>query len=359
MNSHMNEHEKELFYPLADHLPSSHDMTEVAPGVYWVRMALPFALDHINLWVLRDSYEGREGWAIVDCGLDQPSSREHWQHLFDNAFQGLPVLRVIVTHLHPDHLGLAHWLCDYWKVPLWISATDFHTAHTLIHPSNPHHSEQAVSFLQSHGITQSAVLEAVTHSNFQFSHMVPALPRQYVRLYDGLSLNIGGQAWRCISGYGHAPEHIALYCESKNVLITGDMVLPRISTNISVYDSEPLSNPLQLFLDSLKKFAHLPTDCLCLPSHGKAFLGLHTRVKQLSQHHADRLDELRAACSHSPMSALEAMAVLFKRELDGHQTIFALGESLAHLHLLWYQNEFERIEGTLILFKPTEVKPRH
>jgi glyoxylase-like metal-dependent hydrolase (beta-lactamase superfamily II) len=189
--------------------------------------------------------------------------------------------------------------------------------------------------------------------------MVPALPKQYVRLYDGLSLNIGGQAWRCISGYGHAPEHIALYCESKNVLITGDMVLPRISTNISVYDSEPLSNPLQLFLDSLKKFAHLPTDCLCMPSHGKPFVGVHTRVKQLSQHHADRLDELRAACSHSPMSALQAMAVLFKRELDGHQTIFALGESLAHLHLLWYQNEFERIDGPLIRFKPTEVKPRH
>jgi glyoxylase-like metal-dependent hydrolase (beta-lactamase superfamily II) len=152
---------------------------------------------------------------------------------------------------------------------------------------------------------------------------------------------------------------MALYCESKNVLISGDMVLPRISTNISVYDIEPLSNPLQLFLDSLKKFAHLPPDCLCLPSHGKPFVGVHTRINQLSQHHADRLDELRAACKHSPMSALDAMAVLFKRELDGHQTIFALGESLAHLHFLWYQNEFERLEGPLIRFKPTEAKPRH
>ena len=189
--------------------------------------------------------------------------------------------------------------------------------------------------------------------------MVPALPKQYVRLYDGLSLKIGGQSWRCISGYGHAPEHIALYCESKNVLISGDMVLPRISTNVSVYDIEPLSNPLQLFLDSLKKFAHLPTDALCLPSHGKPFTGLHIRINQLSQHHADRLDELRAACELNPMSALEAMAVLFKRELDGHQTIFALGESLAHLHMLWYQEEFERVDGPIIRFKPNAAKPRH
>jgi glyoxylase-like metal-dependent hydrolase (beta-lactamase superfamily II) len=355
----MNEHEKELSYPLADHLPPSDGMTEVAPGVFWVRMSLPFALDHINLWVLRDNYEGKQGWAIVDCGINQASSREHWLGLFNNVFQDLPVLRVIVTHLHPDHLGLAHWLCDYWKVPLWISATDFHTAHTLIHPSDPLHSEQAVTFLRSHGITQPEVLEAVTHRNLQFSHMVPALPTQYVRLYDGLSVNIGGQNWRCISGYGHAPEHIALYCESKKVLISGDMVLPRISTNISVYDSEPLSNPLQLFLDSLKKFAHMPTDCLCLPSHGKPFVGVHTRVKQLIQHHADRLDELREACKHSPMSAFEAMAVLFKRELDGHQTTFALGESLAHLHLLWYQEEFERVDGPIIRFKPNEARPRH
>ena len=236
----MNADEKELDYPLGEHLPQPGAVTEVAPGVYWLRMFLPFALDHINLWLLRDVYEGREGWAIVDCCLDQASAREQWQHIFDNSLEGLPVLRVFVTHLHPDHLGLAHWLCDYWKVPLWISATDFHTAHTLIHPSNPQQAEQAVAFLQSHGITDAKVLSAVTKRNFPFVHMVPALPKHFVRLYDGLSVTIGGKPWRCISGYGHAPEHIALYCESVNVLISGDMVLPRISTNISVYDSEPM-----------------------------------------------------------------------------------------------------------------------
>lgn len=355
----MNAQEKELDYPLGEHIPAPGGMTEVAPGVYWLRMFLPFALDHINLWLLRDHYEGREGWAIVDCCLDQASAREQWQQLFDHELQDMPVLRVIVTHLHPDHLGLAHWLCEYWKVPLWISATDFHTAHTLIHPSNPQHAEQGLAFLRSHGVTNSDVLEAVTKRHWQFSHMVPALPKHYVRLVDGMSLKIGQHHWRCISGYGHAPEHMALYCESLNVLISGDMVLPRISTNISVYDSEPLSNPLQLFLDSLTKFATLPVDCLCLPSHGKPFKGVHTRINQLRQHHADRLNELRAACALNDLSALDAMAVLFQRELDGHQTTFALGESLAHLHLLWYQGELERLHGEVIRFKPTGVTPRH
>ena len=357
--SPMNTDEKELDYFLGEHLPSPCTLTAVAPGVFWLRMFLPFALDHINLWLLRDHYEGREGWAIVDCCLDQSSAREQWQQVFDNGLEGLPVLRVFVTHLHPDHLGLAHWLCDYWKVPLWISATDYHTAHSLIHPSNPQHKEQATAFMKMNGITDAKVLSAVTQRNFQFGHMVPALPSHYVRLHDGLNVTIGEKRWQCISGYGHAPEHIALYCESMNVLISGDMVLPRISTNISVYHSEPLANPLQLFLDSLKKFDHLPSDCLCLPSHGKPFRGLHTRIRQLNKHHAERLQELREACASNALSASEAMGVLFKRELDAHQSTFALGESLAHLHLLWWAGELQRIEAEVIRFKATGATPVH
>jgi glyoxylase-like metal-dependent hydrolase (beta-lactamase superfamily II) len=189
--------------------------------------------------------------------------------------------------------------------------------------------------------------------------MVPALPSQFVRLYDGLSVRIGKHHWQCISGYGHAPEHIALYCPSMHVLISGDMVLPRISTNISVYHLEPLANPLHLFLDSLKKFDALAADCLCLPSHGKPFRGLHTRTGQLARHHDERLQELREACAQTAMSAVEAMAVLFKRELDAHQTTFALGESLAHLHWLWYRGELERVAGDVVRFKPTAAAPPH
>jgi glyoxylase-like metal-dependent hydrolase (beta-lactamase superfamily II) len=168
------------------------------------------------------------------------------------------------------------------------------------------------------------------------------LPPQFVRLTDGLVLRIGDHDWHCISGYGHAPEHMALHCPALNVLISGDMVLPRISSNISVYDIEPQADPLRLFMQSLTRYTELPVDCLVLPSHGKPFTGLHQRIAQLLQHHRDRLNDLRQAFNLDGMTAMDAMAVLFKRPLDSHQTTFALGESLAHLHCLWFGGELRR-----------------
>jgi glyoxylase-like metal-dependent hydrolase (beta-lactamase superfamily II) len=151
--------------------------------------------------------------------------------------------------------------------------------------------------------------------------------------------------WRCISGYGHSPEHIALYCEKAQLLISGDMVLPRISTNVSVYDIEPESNPLALFLASLEKYRPLHPDTLTLPSHGKPFRGLHTRLDQLHQHHRERLDEVLRACVPAPQSAAQVLTVLFTRPLDLHQTTFAMGETVAHLHALWFDGRLQRSLG--------------
>jgi glyoxylase-like metal-dependent hydrolase (beta-lactamase superfamily II) len=338
----MNLLEKELHYPLGDALPAPGFHLTVAPGVHWLRMALPFALDHINLWLVRDQLDGVDGWCIVDCCLDNPQARAQWQQVFDNVLMGLPVLRVLATHLHPDHLGLAHWLCDHWQVPLYISATDYHTARTLIANPPPAQAGQSPTFFRSHGLQDPQVLAALTDRSLQFVHMVPAVPSQFVRLTDGMPLQIGAHVWHCISGYGHAPEHIALHCPDLNVLISGDMVLPRISSNISVYDTEPHSDPLRLFMQSLAKYSHLPSDCLVLPSHGKPFTGLHQRIAQLLQHHHDRLNDLRQAFNGAGMTAMDAMVVLFKRALDPHQTTFALGESLAHLHCLWLGGELQR-----------------
>jgi glyoxylase-like metal-dependent hydrolase (beta-lactamase superfamily II) len=262
--------------------------------------------------------------------------------VFDATLVGLPVLRVLATHLHPDHLGLAHWLCQHWQVPLYISATDYHTARTLIANPPPAHGSQSQAFFKSHGLRDPEVLAALTDRSLQFVHMVPALPPQFVRLTDGLVLRIGDHDWHCISGYGHAPEHMALHCPALNVLISGDMVLPRISSNISVYDTEPQADPLRLFMQSLTRYTELPVDCLVLPSHGKPFTGLHQRIAQLLQHHRDRLNDLRQAFNLDGMTAMDAMAVLFKRPLDSHQTTFALGESLAHLHCLWFGGELRR-----------------
>jgi glyoxylase-like metal-dependent hydrolase (beta-lactamase superfamily II) len=163
---------------------------------------------------------------------------------------------------------------------------------------------------------------------------------------DGQTLTTGSTerriTWHCIAGYGHAPEHIALHCPALNVLISGDMVLPRISTNISVYEMEPESNPLQLFLDSLGKFSHCPANTLVLPSHGKPFVGLAKRIEQLHQHHQERLAELMAACQNDPMTGVQALKVIFKRELDFHQSTFAMGEAIAHLHYLWHAGKLVR-----------------
>ena len=240
-------------------------------------------------------------------------------------------------------------------MPLFISATDYHTARTLVATPDERHSEQAQSFFRSHGLVEAEVYESLTDRHLQYGHMVPSLPKQFVRLMDSQVLRIGDIDWHCISGYGHTPEHIALHSPALNVLISGDMVLPRISSNISVYDSEPLADPLQLFLSSLTKYAHIPADCLTLPSHGKPFTGLHQRIAQLIDHHHMRLQELRQAMTTNGLSALDAMGILFKRQLDAHQTTFAIGEALAHLHYLWYSGEAERVQDAqqVYRFKPT------
>jgi glyoxylase-like metal-dependent hydrolase (beta-lactamase superfamily II) len=175
--------------------------------------------------------------------------------------------------------------------------------------------------------------------------MVPVVPASFRRLMDGSEVDIGGRVWRCIAGYGHAPEHISLFCEEAKLLISGDMVLPRISTNVSVVDVEPEADPLTLYLNSLTRYLELPADTLVLPSHGKPFTGLHARVDQLREHHDERLAEVVAACRAEPTHAAGLLGVLFKRKLDLHQTSFAMGEAIAHLHALWLKGQLRRELG--------------
>jgi glyoxylase-like metal-dependent hydrolase (beta-lactamase superfamily II) len=342
----MNALETQLHYPFAETLPASGTTLEVAPGIRWIRMGLPFALDHINLWLLRDEFEGPQGlqagWTVVDCCVSNDQAKAQWEQIFANELQGLPIGRVIVTHMHPDHLGLAHWLCERWNAPLWISATDYHTAHLSILGSTGFGGENSADFYALHGLNNPDDLAQIRGRKHYYPSLVPALPPSFCRLLDGQTVRIGGRSWRCISGYGHAPEHIALSCEEAGVLISGDMVLPRISTNISVSNAEPESNPLELFLQSIDKFRPLSPDTLVLPSHGKPFRGLHTRIDQLHAHHRDRLAEVMAACASQPCSGADILPVMFRRPLDLHQTTFAMGEAVAHLHTLWFEGKLRR-----------------
>ncbi len=330
-----NADELKLEYPLGDTLPATGDVIELAPGVRWLRMPLPFALDHINLWLLRDRGEdGREGWAIVDCGVANDATRAAWEQVFAHHLDGLPVLRVIVTHMHPDHIGNAHWLTERWGCRLWISATDWNAARIASQSTTGFGGDGAAAFFGEHGLVDAEALAKVRGRSGYYASMVPALPRQYRRLLDGQTLRIGANDWRCHVGYGHAPEHISLHCAALGMLISGDMVLPRISTNISVMDIEPEADPLPLFLASIARMRELPEDTLVLPSHGKPFRGLHERVRQLQQHHDQHFVEVIAACREAPCSATDLLPVLFRRKLDLHQTTFAMGEAVAHLHAL-------------------------
>jgi glyoxylase-like metal-dependent hydrolase (beta-lactamase superfamily II) len=352
--------EHQLQYPLGDTLPGPGAVLDVAPGVRWLRMGLPFALDHINLWLLRDrADDGREGWAVVDCGISNDATRAGWEQVFAQGLDGLPILRVLVTHMHPDHIGLAHWLCERWggaaaspeavegspPCRLWISATDWNAARVASQLRSGFGGDSAAAFFARHGLTDEQALGQVRGRSGYYQRLVPQVPNRYRRLMDGMVLRIGEHDWRCIAGHGHAPEHISFYCEASGVLISGDMVLPRISTNVSVYDLEPEGNPLPLYLESIARLRALPADTLVLPSHGKPFRGLHERIAQLKQHHDEHFADVLAACARAPQSATDLLPVLFKRELDLHQTTFALGESVAHLHALQGMGRLKPVEG--------------
>ncbi|UUX95839.1 MBL fold metallo-hydrolase [Aquabacterium sp. J223] len=352
--------EDRIRYPLGDRLPEPGGVLEVAPGVRWLRQGLPFALDHVNCWLLRDELDGRAGWTVVDCGADLPAARAAWDQVVERSLDGLPLLRVVVTHLHPDHLGLAHRLCERFgreggPLRLWMSATDFAQATLAVGADQAARGETAARFAASHGLAGDAALEGVRRWSRGFRQLVPAVPSQFRRLQDGQRLAIGGQPWQAIAGYGHAPEHIALHAPASALLIAGDMVLPRISTNVAVHDNEPEADPLALYLASLQGLRALPADTLVLPSHGKPFGGrdsaggaggLHERIDQLLAHHEERLAETLDACQARPCSAADIVPVMFPRALDPHQLSFALGEALAHLHTLWHRGRLRRTRGT-------------
>lgn len=340
----MNHLESQLEYPLGDALPAPGAALALAPGLQWIRLPLPFALNHINLWLIGDGEGARQGWCGVDCGVDNEASRAAWEQVFAGPMQGAPLLRVMATHCHPDHMGLAHWLCKHFDAPFWATTGEYAFARMMSAGLPGVDGTAAIPHFERHGLQDQAMREQMAMRRNYYPSLVPAVPHAYTRMRDGDLICIGAHEWQVITGFGHAPEHASLHCAGLNVLISGDMVLPRISTNVSVFAVEPEGNPLQLYLDSLAKFEHLPADVLVLPSHGRPFRGLHTRIAQLRAHHAARLYEVLVACRKA-RSAVDIVPLMFPRQLDPHQLSFALGEALAHLHLLWYQGILQRLTG--------------
>lgn len=343
----MNLLESQLHYPFGDTIPATGEVHVLAPGLAWLRMPLPFALDHINLWLLEDNFGEQQeaGWTVVDCGASTDATKAGWETVFAQGLQGKPLQRVLVTHCHPDHVGLSDWLCRRWQAPLWMSAADFGFARMMAAALPGVDGTSALPHFERHGLLDPDMLEKMGSRRNYYPSLVPAVPAAYTRMRHGDIVTIGRHDWRVITGFGHAPEHVSLYCTSLNVLISGDMVLPRISTNVSVFAVEPEANPLALYLESLASYADLPEDVLVLPSHGKPFRGLHTRIGQLRDHHAARLAEVVEACTGQWRTAAEIVPLMFRRPLDAHQLSFALGEALAHLHKLWLEGIVRRATG--------------
>jgi glyoxylase-like metal-dependent hydrolase (beta-lactamase superfamily II) len=322
-------------YPVQER-PAWGCLREIAPGVLWAQMPLPFALNHVNVWILNDN----KGWTIVDTGLDTPVTRKLWRALIDQHLSDLPITRVVVTHFHPDHFGLSGWMTAAYNAELWMSAADYLSARS-VHAQLPGFTNaDSAQFFGQHGLDEERQ-EAVRHRAHAYETVVSPPPTAFRRLLDGAGITIGGCRWQVMTGYGHAPEHAALYSTDKQVLIAGDMILPTISSNISVWTSEPNSDPLDLFFRSLNTYSELPDSTLVLPSHGLPFYGLRERVSALRDHHADRLDRVLRACEE-PRSAAEIIAVLFPRPLDTYQLVFAMGETIAHLNHLEFRGLLKR-----------------
>jgi glyoxylase-like metal-dependent hydrolase (beta-lactamase superfamily II) len=298
-------------------------------------MPLPFRLDHINLWLLDDG----DGVTVVDTGIGLVETRTLWQHVLERELAGRPVTRAIVTHFHPDHMGNGRWLTERFGIELSCTQAEWMIAQ-IAHRGE---SEARLEHVRRNGVAGEA-LERLRQRGNHYPTVVPTVAPQFRALRDGDVLDIGGRSWHVMAVFGHSPEQAVLHAPEIGVFISGDQVLPKITTNVSVHAEQPWGNPLRLYLESLPRFRDMAADTLVLPSHNLPFRGLPTRLDQLARHHAERLDRAARALD-PPRSAADLIPVLFDRELDTHQLGFALGEALSHLHYLEWQGRARRVVG--------------
>ncbi len=325
-----------LTYPFKM-VPEPGTTIEVAPGVLWIRMKMPSRLNHINLWLLDEG----DGWTIVDTGLFNKDTQESWEKIFENELNGKPIKRLIVTHLHPDHIGLAGWITRKFDIELWISRTDFLMCKMLVLDTGDDIPAAALRFYREAGLPESAL--DVYRTRFgTFGRSIYKMPTQYRRIQDGEVIDIGGRNWHVVVGRGHAPEHACLYCPELKVLISGDQVLPRITSNVSVFPTEPDGNPLKEWMESLYMLKEkLPDDLLVLPAHNEPFYGLHRRLDDLIGGHETNLKDLYDLLD-TRKRAVDVFPALFKREITDEVMMMATGESLAHLNYLLEEGQIAR-----------------
>jgi glyoxylase-like metal-dependent hydrolase (beta-lactamase superfamily II) len=289
-------------------------------------MPLPFALDHINLWLVEDG----DGWAIIDTGIASEAIKGLWEHIVAHKLGGRKVTRLIVTHYHPDHIGLAGWLTERLGVEVWTTPGEWDHAQRALAGSPGKFRDELAEFYRRVGFGDVEATVKVGRPT-SYRNLVSALPDAYRALSDSMEIEIGERRWRVIIGRGHAPEHACLYCPSLDLLIAGDQVLPKISPNVSLWPGAADQDPLGSFLASLDTLERaVPPSAFVLPSHNLPFRGLHARTQQLRTLHGARIAEVVEACA-TPRTGADIVPMLFRRTLDRHQLGFAIGETMAHL----------------------------
>ena len=325
----------QLNYPFDDPPKVGGDARDVAPGVKWLRMPLGGALGFINVWAIDEGPldENGPGWAIVDTGMGGTATRDSWRAAFQGGLAGKGVSRVFVTHMHPDHIGMSGYLTRKFDAKLWITRLEFMTCRSLAADTGREAPEDALRFFRAAGWDEDA-LEHYKARFGGFGRGLHALPDSFHRLNDGDEVTIGGKLWRVVVGSGHSPEHACLYCPELKLMISGDQVLPKISSNVSVFPTEPDGDPLTDWLTSLARIkGKIPDDVLVLPAHNDPFHGLHARIDHLIGGHERGLMRLHALLAE-PKRVVDVFHVLFRRVIDQNLLGLATGESLAHLNCL-------------------------
>lgn len=308
--------------------PAPGEMCEVAPGIMWARIPLPFQLDHVNVWLIEDD----GGWAILDTGTADDQARAAWEALFAGPLSGWRITRVIVTHYHPDHIGLAGWLCERFGAPLLTSQTTYLGCLNISLDPGAFEAKHYFDFYRRHGMSRETAALVATQGH-AYLGMVTPLPPTFRRLVAGDRLTLAGRSFDVLSGDGHAPEQIMLYSPQDDLLLAADQVMAKISPNVSVWAVEPDGDPLGLYLRSLATLERdLPEDTLVLPGHRLPFYGLHQRCRELAGHHRERCDLIAGATRDQARTVAELVPFLFRRELDPHQLSFAFSETHAHVN---------------------------
>ncbi|MCC6008280.1 MAG: MBL fold metallo-hydrolase [Rhodobacteraceae bacterium] len=326
----MEDHTRSIRYPV-ETPPEGIETIEIAEGILWFRLPLPMALDHVNIYALRED----TGWTLIDAGMNTRAGRTLLGEIMQGPLEGRPVTRVIVTHHHPDHVGLAGWLQSEHGAELWSPRTAWLFARMLVLDTQERPDPRNLTFLRRGGASAEMLARKAEERPFNFADVVAPMPLGYRRIAEGEILKAGGRRWEVRMGNGHAPEHATLWCLDAPIVLGGDQLLPSISPNIGVFATEPDGDPLAEWLASCGRLARFADeDQLVLPGHKVPYTGLPTRLSQLAENHYGALERLVEHLGQ-PRRATECFGILFKREISEPLFGMALAESVAHLNHLW------------------------